>query len=362
MAQNAYIHIPFCKSKCKYCSFVSFTSLELKNEYLAALTEEIKNYYKNEKLDTLYFGGGTPSILTINEIDNIIKLFNISEFAETTIELNPENITYDYLKGLKDTGINRLSFGCQTFNYNILGIIGRRHCAKDVKNALLNAQKAGFKNISLDFIYGLPKQNIDDFSKDLYQAVELGVKHISLYGLKIDEGCYFYNNYPENLPDEDVQADMYIKAVEVMENNGFEHYEISNFAQKGFESRHNLNYWDNNTYYGFGISAHGYIDGIRYSNSNNIKEYIKNPYKRKTSHNLSLQEQLEEEIFLGFRKMEGINIEKINKKFNINFKKKYGKILDKYLSCQYLLETNTGFKLSTNGILISNFILAEFLE
>lgn len=358
--KNVYIHIPFCKSKCKYCSFVSFPRLELKEQYLQALAKEIRTCYGGETLDTLYFGGGTPSVLTPQEFKKLIDLFNIDDKTEITTELNPETITYEYLEGLKDAKINRLSFGCQTFDDKILKLIGRRHSAQDVEQTVKLAQKAGFNNISLDFIYGLPEQTTEGFNEDLKRAVSLGIQHISLYGLKIDEQCYFYENPPKNLPDEDIQVDMYLTALDSLKD--FEHYEISNFSLPGFHSRHNLNYWNNNTYYGFGVAAHGYENGTRYFNTSDLDEYINNPITHKSSHNLTEQEQLEEEIFLGFRKMEGINIEKIDKKFNINFREKYAAPLKKYTSYKYLSETNTGFKLTTNGILISNIIFADFLE
>jgi len=280
--------------------------------------------------DTLYFGGGTPSVLSPDEFSLIIKLFNTTSDTEITAELNPETITLQYLQDLKRTGINRLSFGCQTFDDKILKIIARRHTADDVINSVKFARQAGFKNISLDFIYGLPNQTPEMFENDLKKGISLGINHISLYGLKIDEGCYFYNHMPENLPDENTQAEMYLKAIEITKNFGFEHYEISNFAKKGYESRHNLNYWNNNTYYGFGAAAHGYENGYRYFNTSDLNEYIKNPAAHKESRKLTQQEQLEEEIFLGFRKTEGINIEKINKKFNIDFKKKYKKMKKSY--------------------------------
>lgn len=362
MVKNVYIHIPFCKSKCKYCSFISYPKIELKEQYINALIKEIQTKYNGELLNTLYFGGGTPSILTIDEFSKIINLFNINKSTEITSELNPETITSEYLKGLKKCGINRLSFGCQTFDDKILKLIGRRHSSNDVKNVVKLAQNTDFENISLDFIYGLPQQTIDDFENDLKTAISLNIQHISLYGLKIDENCYFYKNPPLNLPDEDTQADMYIKAIETMTNNDFLHYEISNFAKDNFQSRHNLNYWDNNTYYGFGVSAHGYENGARYFNPTTLGEYINNPTIHKSSHKLSKQEQLEEEIFLGFRKMSGINVENINKKFNIDFRKKYTTTIDKYLSYKYLKETNVGFALTDSGILISNIILAEFLN
>ena len=221
MTNNAYIHIPFCRQKCNYCSFVSYPMLEYKQDYLKALSREIKEKYKFESLKTLYLGGGTPSILESSEIHNIIEHFNINENTEITIELNPEKLSLEYLKNLHSTGINRISLGCQTFNDNILDIIGRKHTSEDVKNAVSYTKKAGFNNISLDFIYGLPNQSIETFQKDLETAIKLGIHHISLYGLKIDENCYFYKHMPENLPDNDKQADMYLKAIEVLKKNNY---------------------------------------------------------------------------------------------------------------------------------------------
>ena len=353
---NTYIHIPFCKSKCKYCSFVSYPKLEMKDDYLKALRTEIKTFYKGETLETLYFGGGTPSLLSSKDLLQIVKLFRITNDTEITIELNPESISEIYLENLQKIGINRLSFGCQTFDDKILKYIGRRHKASDVINCVKSAQNIGFENINLDLIYGLPFQNTKMY--DLNHAIDLGIKHISLYGLKIDKNCYFAKHPPKNLPDDDIQAQMYLNAIEILTRNGFEHYEISNFAKKGFSSKHNLNYWNNNTYYGFGAAAHGYINGIRYHNSNNLEEYITS--NKRTEHKLSEQEILEEEIFLGFRKMNGINIENINKKFHIYFIKKYEKILSKYK--EFFEKTEHGLKLNINGVLVSNVILSEFID
>lgn len=362
MVKNVYIHIPFCRQKCKYCSFISFPKIELKDKYINALITEIRNFYKKETLNTLYFGGGTPSLLEIKDFQKILEIFNITKYTEITTELNPENLTLEYLVNLKRLGINRLSFGCQTFDNEILKTIGRKHTSNDVESAVKNAQKAGFENISLDFIYGLPNQSIESFSQDLEHAVSLGIQHISLYGLKIDEGCYFYNYMPDNLPDDDMQADMYSKAIEIMKKHHFVHYEISNFSKEKYNSKHNLNYWDNNTYYGFGAGAHGYIENIRYSNQKSIEKYIENPIEHLTLHQVTEQEKLEEEIFLGFRKMNGINVDEINTKFNIDFCKKYAEQLKEFIDTKYLLETINGYKLSERGILISNVILSEFLE
>lgn len=362
MVKNAYIHIPFCKSKCRYCSFISYPELELTEQYLKALQKEIKYFYKEELLNTLYIGGGTPSVLSVSELGSVIANFRLEQDAEVTVELNPESLSIEYLKGLQNIGVNRISLGCQTFDDEILKLIGRRHNSEQVKASVNLAGEAGFENVSIDFIYGLPTQNLRGFENDLETAVSLGVKHISLYGLKIEDGCYFYDNPPEDLPDADMQADMYLKAIEILSTAGFGHYEISNFAKNGFESMHNLNYWDNNTYYGFGIAAHGYTDGIRYSNYEDFETYFKFPHIHKLTHRVTLDEQLEEEIFLGFRKMNGINIQKINDKFSIDFEKKYSNILKKYLDTKHIVKTAEGYKLSDEGILVSNVVLADFLQ
>lgn len=359
MAKNVYIHIPFCRGKCNYCSFVSFDKLELKDAYLNALKKQIQTEYKGEKLATLYFGGGTPSLLAVDEFKNLIALFDFQDKAEITVEANPDDVSLNYLKNLKQLGINRISFGAQTFDENILRIIGRRHNSLQITTAVNFAKQAGFRNISLDLIYGLPHQNLNDFEKDLNFAINLDIQHISLYGLKIEEGCYFYKCPPNNLPDLDMQADMYLKAIEILEGADFKHYEISNFAKFGYQSQHNLNYWDANTYYGFGCSASGYTDNFRYTNEINLEQYIENPCSKMFKQKLTVQEMLEETIFLGFRKLDGINVEGINTKFNINFNEKYLKILQKYP--EFLIKTDVGYKLSKEGILISNEILSEFI-
>ena len=367
MAQSVYIHIPFCRSKCYYCSFVSYPKPELKSRYLDSLKKEILAVYKKEPLKTLYFGGGTPSLLSADEFSSIIELFNISSDTEVTTELNPEGynkngLEAEYFKELIDAGINRISIGAQTFDDKILKLINRRHDSLQIIKAVNNAKISGFDNISLDFIYGLPAQSEKMFTDDLKKACDLGVKHISLYGLSIEEGCYFYKNTPQNLPDDDLQADMYLSAVDLLKENGFGHYEFSNFAQKGFESRHNLNYWNNREYYGFGTASHGYLDGKRYSHSTSVEEYINNPLYIIEELSETQKNKLEEEIFLGFRKMSGIDVDFINQKYNINFCAKYEKIIDKYISSGFMKKTQKGYALTPKGVLISNTILAEFLD
>ena len=358
MANYTYIHIPFCKQKCKYCSIISYSCLEKIDQYFIALEKEIDFIYSGETLKTLYFGGGTPSLLNYKYIKRLINKFNINFDTEITIELNPDDVFKDYLKKLKDIGINRLSIGAQTFNDEVLKLIGRRHSAMQTINAIKLAQDVGFNNISLDLIYGLPNANIN---LDLKEIIKLNVQHISTYGLKIEKESYFGKYKPKNLPDDDSQADMYLTINDFLEKNGYKRYEISNFAKEGFESKHNLNYWNNNEYYGFGLSAHGYLNGIRYSNFTDFEKYFEFPTKHYNENVQTKEEVLEEEIFLGFRKEVGINIEKINKKFNIDFDKKYIKILKKFIP-KYIQKTDVGYKLTLDGVLLSNIILSEFLQ
>ena len=358
MADSAYIHIPFCKSKCKYCSFVSFNRPELITGYIFALLKDISDNYKGEELKTLYFGGGTPSLIPIELLKKVISKFKLIENAEVTLELNPDDATQEYLDGLKQIGINRLSIGSQTFDDEILKLIGRRHNSAQIVETISMAKNAGFDNISVDLIYGLPTQTLEKLSFDLEKFLELGIQHISTYGLKVEADSFWGKN-PPNVPDDDIQADMYELINQKLEQNGFFRYEVSNFAQKGFESRHNLNYWDNNEYYGFGVAAHGYLDGARYSNFTTLEEYLEKPSTHEIGHILSEEEKLEEEIFLGFRKTEGIDCERIKEKFNIDFETKYADILSQY--SDFIERTEKGFALNLKGVLVSNVILAEFV-
>ena len=307
----------------------------------------------------MYFGGGTPSILPVNFISKIINKFNYTENPEITLEVNPDDANEKYFEELLKSGVNRLSIGSQTFNDDILIEIGRRHNSTQIISAVNKAKSAGFENISLDLIYGLPEQNINNLKIDLERLIELDVNHISTYGLKIEEGSVYYKKLPKNIPDEDIQADMYELINKTLENNGFERYEISNFSKTGFCSRHNLNYWNNEEYYGFGVAAHGYVDNIRYSNFCTIEKYMENPSNHEFGHFVTSQEKLEEEIFLGFRKASGIDVNKINEKYAINFEEKYKKVLDKYED--YIIKTPIGYTFNLKGVLISNVILSEFI-
>ena len=360
MAKSVYIHIPFCKSKCKYCSFVSFAKRDSINSYIEKLLEEIAFYYKGECLNTLYFGGGTPSLLEPNSVSDIISKFNLSNDCEVTFEMNPDDVIEDYMNELIKFGVNRISMGAQSFDDETLKLIGRRHNSRQIFEAVRIAQRSGFKNISLDLIYGLPNQTLESLTLDLDKITSLGIQHISTYGLKIEEESFWGKNQPNNLPDDDMQADMYILINQYLASKGYDRYEISNFSKKGYESKHNLNYWDNAEYYGFGIAAHGYVDGIRYSNLTDLKRYIENSTNHQDEHLVSKEEQLEEEIFLGFRKESGVNVDKIRNKYELDFEEKYRDVLVKY-EPEYIVKTDKGYKLTLQGVLLSNNILSEFI-
>lgn len=361
MINCTYIHIPFCKTKCFYCSFCSFVSLALKNDYIDALVKEIKFYYKNNYQSTIYFGGGTPSILDICDVERILKCFNYDSNTSITLEANPADLSRAKLIAYKNLGINRISLGAQSFDNDLLKEIGRRHSKSDIYNALDNIKNADFNNFSIDLMYGLPGQTKNIWIDTLKETLKLDIPHISLYGLKLEKGTKFYKFLPKDLPDADIQADMYYLANDMLKEK-YIHYEFSNFAENiNYISKHNLACWQRKNYYGFGLSASGFFENKRYTNTINIKEYIKNPVDKKYEI-LSYQQQIEEEIFLGLRLSEGINFDMINKKYNINILKRYGDIFDKYIKTGHMAKTKKGVKLTIKGVELSNEILCEFIE
>ena len=362
MSEHAYIHIPFCKRKCHYCSFVSGINIKKKQAYLNALLCEIKTKYKGEELKTIYFGGGTPTLLEAEELKEILDLFNFSSETEITIEANPETITLDKLIKIKEAGFNRISLGIQSFDNNLLKEIGRNHTEDTIYCAIENIKKAGFSNISIDLIYGLPNQTMALWKSDLEKAVCLDVQHISSYGLKIEDDSFFGKNIPKNLPDDEMQAAMFTELCKHLKENNFSHYEISNFAKSGYESNHNCAYWKNKNYYGFGLNASGYEENIRYKNLCSFEEYIKTPTKHEEEEILSQTETMENEIFLALRLKSGINLTDFNNKFNINFEAKYKKIIDKYSKLKLLKIVNKQCYLTENGMLLSNEIMSEFIN
>jgi len=360
--KSVYIHIPFCDSICSYCDFCKF----LKNEkwiynYLEELNNEIKQNYKGELINTIYIGGGTPSCLNIkqlNKLFEIIKIFNKSKNIEFTFECNIENITKDKLKLLYESGVNRLSVGIQTFNDKFLKYLNRNHNKEIIKDKITLAKKIGFTNINIDLIYALPNQTIKELEEDLDEFLKLDITHISTYSLIIEPHTKIYIDNEENI-DEELDYDMYNTIINTLESNGYKHYEISNFSKEGYESKHNLTYWNNNEYYGFGVGASGYINDVRYDNTRSINEYLKGNYIL-NKNKLDLKETIENEFILGFRKINGINKEDFYNKYNKNIKSI--DIVKKLLKDGKLLEDKKNIYINPKYIYVSNDILVEFID
>ena len=372
-----YIHIPFCKQKCFYCDFCSFANKnEMQGKYVETVINEIKNITHKEKytVTTIYLGGGTPSILNPNYIKNILQeiksSFEILDDAEITIEINPGTVNEEKLKKYKEYGINRLSIGLQSANDKILKKIGRIHDYKQFEETFFYARKCGFKNINVDLMIGLPTQAIEDVKQTLEKIIQKNPEHISVYSLIIEEGTIIEKMINENklqLPDEETERIMYWTVVNELKENGYNQYEISNFSKKTYESRHNTNCWKQKQYIGLGTSAHSYLNKKRYSNTNNIEEYIKNIQENNISKNITIHEEQTEEstmneyMLLGLRMIQGININEFKQKFKTDPTVKYKEILEKLQKENLIQITKTSIKLTKQGIDFGNIVWEEFI-
>lgn len=372
-----YIHIPFCKQKCFYCDFCSFANKnEMQEKYVETVINEIKNITHKEKytVTTIYFGGGTPSILNPEYIKNILQeiksSFEILDDAEITIEINPGTVNEEKLKRYKEYGINRLSIGLQSANDKILKNIGRIHDYKQFEETFFFARKCGFKNINVDLMIGLPTQAIEDVKQTLEKIIQKNPEHISVYSLIIEEGTTIEKLINENklqLPDEETERIMYWTVVNELKENGYNQYEISNFSKKTYESKHNTNCWKQKQYIGLGTSAHSYLNKKRYSNTNNIEEYIKNIQENNISKNITIHEEQTEEstmneyMLLGLRMIQGININEFKQKFKTDPTIKYKEILEKLQKENLIQITKTSIKLTKQGIDFGNIVWEEFI-
>lgn len=317
--KSVYIHIPFCKSICSYCDFCKFLTNEVwASEYLIHLEKEIKEYYDNDIIKTLYIGGGTPSVLSMTNLKtllNITKVFNKSDSLEFTFEMNVNDITEEKLKLLYEYGVNRISIGVESFDKNNLKYLNRKHTPKQIEENITLVKKY-FNNINVDLIYALPIETINVLKRDVKELLKLNVPHISTYSLIIEEGTLL--GVKKVVPiDEDKDYKMYSYIVKELIKNGYNHYELSNFAKEGFESIHNLNYWNNKEYYGFGLGAHGYLAELRYENTRSFNTYLKDEY-RFNEFVVPKKEEMENEVILGLRKLEGIDLIEFYNKFGEN--------------------------------------------
>lgn len=365
-----YIHIPFCLSKCRYCDFCSFPhpKPESVEKYLSALIDEIEEYkaeYSEYNVTTVYFGGGTPTLLKVEQLGAVLRklsaCFNISPSAEITAECNPATADTEYFEALRKAGINRLSIGIQSMDDGELRLLGRLHKSADAQKAFEDAKAAGFVNISADIMFGIPSQTKESLERTIDKVCELGPTHISLYGLKIENGTYFARHAHElELPDEDTEYEMYISSVKRLATHRFERYEISNFAKDGYYSRHNMKYWMREDYLGIGLAAHSCIGSRRFSNTSDMENYLNNK-RSDTNETVSEHDILCEKIMLGMRLEKGCNMTALEAEYGEKLLS-YRKALEGYAEGGYVNKKGDFLSFSDKGMYISNYILSEILD
>lgn len=377
-----YIHIPFCKSKCKYCDFVSFQGIEAKqDDYINCLIKEIEKQNwneinKNYKVTTIYIGGGTPSFIASEHIERILNVvkekikIEIDEKIETTIEVNPGTANKEKLTKYKKVGVNRLSIGLQSTNNKILKEIGRIHTYEEFLETYNLAKEVGFENINVDLMLALPNQTIQDLKESLEKVIELNPNHISVYSLILEEGTEFYKLEEQgklNLPSEELERQMYWYVKNKLEMAGYNHYEISNFAKTGKESKHNTNCWNQEEYLGFGLAAHSYFENKRFSNTDKLDSYIKNINENNQEKNVeihetqSIEDKKKEYMLIGLRKIEGVSISKFKEKFIDNpiylFKNELATLVG-----EGLVEVDIdSIKLTNKGLDLANLVWEKFV-
>ena len=361
-----YLHIPFCEKKCNYCDFYSsFVTEELLDNYTTALIKAIKEWggkLKNRPIDTIYLGGGTPSLLNeriVKILDAVRSNFNVEASSEITLEFNPANDVLPILQNAKLAGVNRLSIGMQTANDSELEILGRRHTFADTVNTFNTARQIGFDNISLDIMLSLPFSSNETLKESLEKAVMLSPEHISAYILKIEQNTAFYKKAESlHLPDDDSQSEQYLFMCDFLQNKGYRHYEISNFCKTGKESRHNLKYWHCEEYLGIGPSAHSYLNGERFYYPKNLKEFINGSEPVFDG----IGGNAEEYLMLALRLSEGLNLSVFTERFNRTLPQSFYKKCNLFENSNLLKHVNGNISLTDNGMLVSNAVISELLE
>ncbi len=359
MNVGIYIHVPFCSKKCPYCDFYSCGySVQASENYVKGIIRDIESFPDNPKIDTVYFGGGTPSLIPPEYIEKILQCINSKFYIsvpEITLELNPSTVNINKLKFYKEMGINRLSIGVQSANDSELKLLGRKHNFEKAKEIIINAANIGFNNISCDLMLGIPGQTIDSLNNSINKISELPISHISSYILKIEAGTPFDNEeFINKMPDDEFVSEMYLFTVKALKNNGFYQYEISNFAKNGYKSRHNLKYWHCCEYIGFGPAAHSYYNGIRYYYAPDLEKYIKFP-PEKIITDFEAGDS-DEKLMLGLRLTEGVNLNEFqDRKKSILLKAAPLK------KCGYIDLIGDRLNLTPKGFMVSNSIIAELL-
>ena len=372
-----YIHVPFCQSRCAYCDFYSTTLLAHREAYVEAVCRELQHRLpelQGETIKTLYFGGGTPSTLTIEELRVILEtLANLEVLGnpnnlELTLEANPDDLTEEYVKGLRTLPINRVSLGIQSFHDRTLRLVGRRHTAQEAIDAVHHLQQAGLTNISIDLIYGLPGESLDDWAYSLDQAIALGVKHISAYHLTYEEGTRLWRMQEQGLVapiDEEQSVRSFELLREKLLSAGYEHYEISNFALPGYHSRHNSSYWQGIKYIGIGPGAHSYDGSNRRWNLSSLTDYIATPHEEDVPHeveHLTTDERYDERIITELRTAQGINLTGLKADFGERYHTHCLRCATPYIERGQLIHTEDNrLRLTPESILVSDAVMRDLL-
>ncbi|EOI55407.1 radical SAM family heme chaperone HemW [Enterococcus gilvus] len=372
---SAYIHIPFCEHICYYCDFNKvFLEGQPVDEYIEALLKEARlslSEHPIEKMETLYIGGGTPTSLNAAQLDRLfggLREILPYENGEFTVEANPGDLSAEKLDVMRNYGVNRISMGVQTFDDRLLKKIGRKHNAQDVHDTIQLLEKKDFRNVTIDLIYALPGQSLESFRDTVERALALDLPHYALYSLILENQTMFMNwvrRGKMHLPEQEVEAQMYAETIEAMEKAGRMQYEISNFAKPGFESKHNLVYWNNQNYFGIGAGASGYLENRRYKNRGPIQHYLKSLNDDRLpileEEYLSEREQIEEEMFLGLRKILGVEKAVFEARFKQSIMDVYGDVLEKLKQQKLIIETDTSIHLTKAGLFRGNDVFEEFL-
>ena len=375
---GVYVHIPFCKRKCFYCDFCSFEcDKNIHNDYTKALINEIRAFSLDDNnnnivIKTLYFGGGTPSFIDENYIEQIVmelkSKYKFSDDIEATIEVNPGTASFEKLKKYRELGFNRISIGLQSTDNNLLKIMGRIHTYEEFEETYKIAREVGFENINVDLMIGLPTQSIEDVEKSLEKIIMRNPEHISVYSLILEEETKLHELVESRkleLPDEDTERKMYWLVKNKLEENKYIHYEISNFARKGFESKHNTDCWKQKEYMAFGLAAHSYVNGVRYSNITDLNKYIYDNLNKVNNKEIEeLQDkdiQMNEYVILGLRMIKGFSIKEFESNFKVDFYDRYKEILDKLLGLDLIHIKDDQIALTDKGIDFANIVWEEFV-
>lgn len=365
---SAYVHIPFCTQICYYCDFAK---VYIKNQPVDAYITELLAEFEAEQiseLKTLYIGGGTPTALSAAQLERLLsgltQKLDLDKLQEFTVEANPGDLSDDKIAVLKKHHVNRVSLGVQTFNDKLLKKIGRSHTSQEVFDTIAKLRAVGFENITIDLIYALPTQTMAQVKADVATLLSLELPHVALYSLILENHTIFMNKMRRgklDLPSEDTDFEMYNYIIDQLQAAGYDHYEISNFGKKGYESAHNLMYWDNAEYYGFGAGASGYVNGIRYKNHVPIHHYLENTDKKVVQEKLTLKAQMEEELFLGLRKKSGVNLKAFTAKFGQDFSAIYGQTVSNLIKQKLLAKKADTIFMTRQGLMLGNDVFEAFI-